>query len=274
MMTKTYVLTGSTSGIGYSLLKELSKDNVVFAGFRDEAKANKLGFFENKNIIPFYIEMMNAESIEKASEFIKSKTSQIDTLINCAGCVIAGAVQEIEINDIKKQFEVNTFSHLDLTQRLIPLLKNGKIINISSMASFGVFPFIAPYCASKRALDILFNSLELENKYNIKCISIKPGAIATPLWSKSVEMNKSTLKNDDYRKEYEYLIKNAYKNETCGLNPDKVIKVILKADKLNNPKKSYTVGLDAKLAQILTILPQGILNKLIKTGMKLKFIHQ
>ncbi len=273
-MTKTYVLTGSTSGIGYSLLKELSKDNVVFAGFRDEAKANKLGFFENKNIIPFYIEMMNAESIEKASEFIKSKTNQIDTLINCAGCVVAGAVQEIEINDIKKQFEVNTFSHLDLTQRLIPLLKNGKIINISSMASFGVFPFIAPYCASKRALDILFNSLELENKYNIKCISIKPGAIATPLWSKSVEMNKSTLKNEDYQNEYEYLIKNAYKNEKFGLNPDKVIKVILKADRLNNPKKSYTVGLDAKLAQILTILPQGILNKLIKTGMKLKFIHQ
>ena len=269
-MTKTYVLTGSTSGIGLALLKELSKYNIVFAGFRNEEKCKQLGFYENKNIIPFYIDMTDEDSIEKAAEFISENTSVIDSLINAAGCVIAGVVQEIDLNEIRKQFEVNTFSHLSLTQKLLPLLKNGKIINISSMASFGIFPFVSPYCASKRALDILFNSLELENKYNIKYVSIKPGVIATPLWSKSIELNKESLKNENYKKECEYLLKNAYKNESCGLSTDKVVEIILKADRAKNPKSSYTVGIDSKLAQIISLLPQDILNKLIKIGMKLK----
>ena len=269
-MTKTYVLTGSTSGIGLALLKELSKYNIVFAGFRNEEKCKQLGFYENKNIIPFYIDMTDEDSIEKAAEFISENTSVIDSLINAAGCVIAGVVQEIDLNEIRKQFEVNTFSHLSLTQKLLPLLKNGNIINISSMASFGIFPFVSPYCASKRALDILFNSLELENKYNIKYVSIKPGVIATPLWSKSIELNKESLKNENYKKECEYLLKNAYKNESCGLSTDKVVEIILKADRAKNPKSSYTVGIDSKLAQIISLLPQDILNKLIKIGMKLK----
>ena len=130
--------------------------------------------------------MESRNSIAQAAAFIKSKTDKIDTIINVAGCVIAGLIERIDIDDLRKQFEVNTFSHLDLTQRLLPLLKkDGKIINISSMASFGIFPFVAPYCASKRALDILFNSLAVES--NIKVVSVKPGVIATPLWDKSNE---------------------------------------------------------------------------------------
>ena len=146
-MTKTYVITGSTSGIGNAIVNELSKDNIIFAGFRNEQKLKELKFSDNENIIPFFIDMTNPESIKQASEFIKSKTKKIDTLINIAGCVVAGAVEEIDVNDIRKQFEVNTFSHLDLTQQLLRLLKSGKIINVSSMASFGIFPFVAPYCA-------------------------------------------------------------------------------------------------------------------------------
>ena len=270
MKTKTYVITGTTSGIGYATVKELSKNNIVFAGYRNVKKLAETEFHENKNVIPFYIDMEKADSIENAAEFIKTKTEHIDTIINAAGCVIAGAVEELSIDEIRKQFEVNTFSHLSLTQKLLPLLKNGKIINISSMASFGIFPFVSPYCASKRALDILFNSLELENKYNIKYVSIKPGVIATPLWSKSIELNKESLKNENYKKECEYLLKNAYKNESCGLSTDKVVEIILKADRAKNPKSSYTVGIDSKLAQIISLLPQDILNKLIKIGMKLK----
>ena len=246
-----------------------SKDNIIFAGYRNEEKIKSWNL--SKNIIPFYIEMTNSDSIKNAAEFIKNKTEKIDTLINGAGCVIAGAVEETNINEIKKQFEVNTFSHLEFTQRLLPVLNGGKIINISSMASFGIFPFVAPYCASKRALDILFNNMQLESKNNIKYISIKPGVIATQLWNKSVEINSQNLIGDKYKKEYEYLIQNALKNEKCGLDVKKVVSVILKADKAKNPKPSYTVGTDAFCAKIISHLPQDILNKLIKTGMKLKF---
>ena len=260
---KTYVITGATSGIGEALSEYFSKDNIVFGGYRDENKKQKLD--SSENVIPFYVDYAKPETISKAVEFIKSKTDKIDTVINVAGCVVAGAVEDIPMSELRRQFDVNVFGAVELTQGLIDLLENGKVINISSMASYGLFPFISPYCSSKRALDILFNSFMCENKRGIKVVSVKPGVIATPLWSKSIKENHQTIENSsNYKKESDYLKNNAYQNEKEGLSVDKVVKVVAKADKLKKPKPSYCVGADAKLVSIVSRLPQTILNKIIK----------
>lgn len=266
-MKKNYVITGATSGIGKALINALIKDNIVFAGYRNERYVQDI---ERIGAIPFYIDMERKESISQAVAFIKSKTEHIDTLINVAGCVVAGVMEKIPVDNIRKQFEVNTFSHLDLTQKLLPLLKeNSKVINISSMSSFGIFPFVAPYCASKRALDILFNAMAIESNLNV--ISVKPGVIATPLWDKSVELNKDAINNcTGYDKEMKYMVANAHKNGTNGLSVNKVVDLILKIDKIDHPKPSYTVGVDAKVAEIVSKLPQCLINKLIKQGIKSK----
>ena len=264
-MKKIFVITGSTSGIGNALLKKIVKDNIVFAGYRNEKYVEEL---ENLGAIPFYIDMEKPSSISKASAFIKSQTDRVDVMINIAGCVVAGVMESLPICDIRKQFEVNTFSHLDFTQRLLPLLRD-KVINISSMASFGMFPFIAPYCASKRALDILFNGLTLESR--IKVVSVKPGVIATPLWDKSVEINRNAIKNcGNHEKEMKFLVDNAHKNGKNGLKTEKVVNLILKIIDNNNPKPSYTVGIDAKLAEMFSKLPFSLQNKLIKAGITMR----
>jgi len=270
-MKKIIVITGSTSGIGNDLVKKFSDENIVFAGYRDEEQVIKLKKISS-NVIPFYIDLEKKQSIRQAAAYIKSKTKNIDTLINVAGCVIAGALEHLDADDIRKQFEVNTFSHLDFTQRLLPLINEGKIINISSKSSFGIFPFIAPYCASKRALDILFNSLQLEIHKNIKIVSVKPGSIATPIWHKSIELNKKSIKKafDCYQKEMEYLIDNAKKNTTKGINVKKVTDKILKINSMQNPKSSYTIGFDAMLCEILSRFPQDWINFVIKLEMKRK----
>ncbi len=268
MKTKIYVITGATSGIGKALTEVLSKDNIVFAGYRSEEKAKQLSEISS-NIYPFKVDYAKPETVAEAAEYIKSKCTKIDTLINIAGCVVAGPVEKISIDEIRRQFNVNVFGHLELTQRLIELLDNGKIINVSSMASYGIFPFISPYCASKRCLDMFFNSLLIENKRNIKVVSVKPGVIATPLWGKSVEENSKYLDNcGGFEKEMSYVISNAGKNEKNGLSVEKVVDVILKADKSENPKLSYTVGKDAFLASIISKLPQGVINSLVKMGIR------
>jgi len=267
-MEKVYVITGATSGIGLELVKYFSRKNKVFAGFRREECAEMLKSISDK-IIPFYIDMEISESIKNAAEFIKSNTDKIDTLINVAGCVVAGVIEKLDINDLRKQFEVNTFSHLDFTQRLISGVKPNKIINVSSMASYGIFPFVAPYCASKRALDILFNSLSIESDVNV--VSVKPGVIATPLWDKSVELNKKAIENcEGYEKEMKYLVKNAHDNGKNGLSPQRVVDLIAKIDTMKSPKPSYTVGFDAKVASIVSRLPFSTQKFLIKLGLKLK----
>ena len=265
-MEKTIVITGSTSGIGNALVKYFAKDNKVFAGYRNEQHVKSL---EDLGVIPFYIDMTSSDSIRQAAAFIKSQTNKIDTLINVAGCVVAGVIENLEVDRIRHQFEVNTFSHLDFTQNLLDLLENGKIINISSMASFGVFPFVGPYCASKRALDILFNSFVNETKRNIKVVSIKPGVIATPLWEKSININEKSINNcDGYENEMKFMVKNARKNQEKGLDVNEVVKLIVKIDSMANPKPSYTVGKDAKAAEIISYLPQGLINKLVQFNLK------
>ena len=67
-----------------------------------------------------------------------------------------------------------------------------------------------------------------------------------------------------------YVIANARKNETKGLPAQKVVDVIIKADRSENPKLSYTVGCDAFFAGLVSKLPQGLINKIVKLGMKMK----
>ena len=267
---KTYVITGSTSGIGKAFLKRIAYNSVVFAGYRNDDYKTELEQISD-SIYPFYIDYSKPETIKQAADYILSKTQKIDRLINIAGCVAAGPIEKIEISELRRQFDVNVFGHLGLTQHLIEALRGGRIINISSMASFGVFPFVSPYCASKRCLDMLFNSLLVENKKDIQVVSIKPGVISTPLWGKSIEENSKYFnKFEEYSSEMEYVIKNAKKNEVCGLNVENVVDVILKADNVKNPKLSYTVGKDAFFASIFSKLPQSWINTIIKFGIKYK----
>ena len=105
----------------------------------------------------------------------------------------------------------------------------------------------------------------LENKRKIKVVSVKPGVIATPLWSKSIKENEQTIENSvDYMNESNYLKKNALKNEENGLSVNKVVQKIVRIDKMKNPKPSYCVGFDAVVTSIISKLPQVKLNKIIK----------
>lgn len=268
---KTVVVTGSTSGIGNLLVKNLARLGYkIFAGYRNEAYKSDLEQISD-NIIPFYIDMTKKETIAAAVRFICEKTEKIDTLFNVAGSVCAGALECLNVDKIRQQFEVNTFSHLEFTQGLFQKLEGGKIINISSTSSFGIYPFIAPYCASKRALDILFNSLELECKSDIRVVSIKPGAIKTPIWEKTIASNKESLgDNLKYQKEFEYMVENAQKHTDKGLDAQKVVDVILKAATSKNPKPSYVVGMDAKMAEVVSHLPQSWINSLVKKMFQIK----
>lgn len=265
-MRKTVVITGSTSGLGKELVNLFSKKCKVFASFRNKELVEEKG-----NVEYFYMDLTDRKSIASASDFIKSKTDKVDILINVAGGVVAGPVEKLDTDRLRYQFEINTFSHIEFSQKLLPILVKGRIVNISSMASFGNFPFISPYCASKRALDIFFNTFALENHSNIKVISIKPGVIATPIWEKSVKNNLENLQNiEGYEKELDFIKNNALKNSHKGLNVEEVATEIQKIALAKNPKSSYVIGRDAKVAQILSLLPQDLINKIVKFGMNFR----
>ena len=274
MEKKIIVITGATSGIGRALTEALSDQCTVFAGYRNPDYGAALEKI-SPNVIPFFIDMEKESIIDGAAIFISKHVKKIDVLINVAGCVMAGAMENMKLSKLKKQFDVNTFSHLYFTQKLFNLLEGGRVINISSMASFGIFPFVAPYCASKRALDILFNSLEIESNHKIKVISVKPGVIATPLWKKSIDLNQDSIECDKkYEKEMRFMAENAVKNGEKGLPVSKVVDLVKRVAFEENPNSSYTIGFDAKLAEFVSRLPQDLINDIIEIGMKKKGLRQ
>ena len=271
---KVILITGASSGIGRDVAYTLAKQGYrVFAGIRRKIDKIELENL-NKNITGVYIDVSSQSSIEKAFWFVMKNTNKIDVLINNAGIVCAGPVECLSIDKIKEQFDINTFGPVLVVQRFMPLLSGSKVINISSMASTGIFPFISMYCASKRALDIIFNSFALENKDRIKVVSIKPASIKTPIWNKSVKTAKENFVDIDdsvktkYQKEILALEKNALQNNTKGINVSAVTNIVIKVINSKNPKPSYNVGFMASFAEFLSHLPLCILNFLIKNKLK------
>ena len=274
-MEKYVLITGASSGIGKTTAIKLAQNGFrVFAGVRKEE--DKIAVEnENPNITGVFIDVTNQESIRNAFDEVKKVTDNLYALINNAGIAYAGAVECIPLESIQKQFDINVFGAIRVAQQFMPMLCSAKIVNISSMASFGLFPFISPYCASKRALDIFFNALMLECKNpELKVVSIKPGVIKTKIWEKSIDVNKRVMEGlpeksvEKYRREFEYLVKNAEKNKDKGLEPEKVAELILKVLCLRNPKPSYTVGRDARAAEIFSKLPLCVTNFFTKYILK------
>ena len=268
---QTILITGASSGIGRATAIKLAKEgHKVFAGIRRKTDKTELESL-HKNIKGVYIDVTNASSIDKAFWFIIKNTDRIDVLINNAGIVTAGPVELLTINNLKQQFEINTFGPIMVTQKFLPLLHGSKIINVSSMAASGIFPYISAYCASKRALDIFFNSFNVENKDNIKVISVKPAAIKTPIWNKSIAKTKTNFEEvketskAKYEKELIFLEKNALENNFKGIDVGEVTNTISKIIKSKNPRLSYNIGISAHLAEFASKLPQCLINKIIKS---------
>ena len=266
----TILITGASSGIGRETAIRLAKEgHKVFAGVRrkvDKEEVEKL----SENIIGVYIDVANSASIEKAFFFVLKHANKLDVLINNAGIAVAGPVEFVDVKKIKEQFDVNTFGAIAVVQKFMPLLTNSKIINISSMAASGIFPFVAPYCASKRALDILFNSFALENKDNIRVISVKPSSIKTPIWNKSVKKAREYFENisennrEKYSKELLKIEEQALKNNEKAIEIYVVVDTIIKIINMKNPKPSYNVGKQAVVADWMSKLPVALSNKIIK----------
>ena len=277
-MTKKYVLiTGASSGLGKETAFKLAQENyIVFAGVRKENDANNLKEMHT-NIHPVILDVTNEESVNRAFETIKETTQNLFALVNNAGIAMGGPVEFIPIEALQNQFNVNVFGAIRVAQKFLQIAdKNeARIVNISSMSSYGVFPFVSPYCASKRALDMFFNSLLLENKHkDLKIVSIKPGVVATPIWNKSIDACEKCFENatkecyETYEKEMKFLADNARKNTNKGLKSSDIANLVSKVLKIKNPKLSYNIGKDSNFARIISFLPQKLSNALVKFGLK------
>jgi len=123
-------------------------------------------------------------------------------LVNNAGIAVGGPLEVMPMAELRRQFEVNVFGQVAVTQAFLPLLRTarGRIVNMGSIAGRVALPFIAPYSMSKSALKAMTHALRLElDAWGINVSLVEPGAIATPIWKKSTtdaDALQATLRHD------------------------------------------------------------------------------
>jgi NAD(P)-dependent dehydrogenase (short-subunit alcohol dehydrogenase family) len=195
---KSVLVTGASTGIGRATVERLASDGVqVFAGLRDlaSAPADWAG-----RVIPLRLDVTDAAQIAAAAEDLSARTGgRLDGVVHNAGIAVAGALEEVEGEELREIFEVNVFAPVLLTQALLPSLRaaRGRVVIVGSVGGRVAVPFGGPYHATKFALEALADSLRLELRpQGVGVAIVEPGTIRTPIWAKAerrVEAQRSRL---------------------------------------------------------------------------------
>ena len=187
---KVVIVTGASSGIGYSTALKLSKAGAkVAAGARRVEKLESLKKEVQQYGGEILVKKLDVTKKEDCGSFINlvnQTWNKIDILINNAGIMPLSFFKNLKVSEWEQMIDVNLKGILYCTAAVIPYMitkKSGHIINLSSVAGRIVFPAGSVYCATKHAVTAFSEGLrqELSQRYNIKVTCIEPGVVSTEL---------------------------------------------------------------------------------------------
>jgi NAD(P)-dependent dehydrogenase (short-subunit alcohol dehydrogenase family) len=253
---KVAVVTGSSSGIGFQTALLLARNGFsTYASMRNMEKSKSITEIASKENLPLQViqlDVNNESTIKNAAERIFEESKRIDVLVNNAGYGLFGALEDLSIDEIKKQFETNFFGTIRLTQAVVPIMRNqgggGTIVNISSVGGLVGVPILSAYNSTKFALEGLSESMSYElEPFGIRIILIEPGFIKTNIMNSSVLGKKALDQKSPYyslTQRIEGYFKSMMDNPESS-SPEEVARTILKALTSAYPQLRYTVGKDA-----------------------------
>ena len=259
---KVVLITGSSSGIGKSI-GEFLKDK----GFEVYGTSRNPKNYPNSKISLLELDVTQPKSISNCISDLLKKSSRIDILINNAGAGITGPVEEIQEEEIKRNFETNFFGPINMIKSVLPKMRqqnSGLIINITSIAGYMGLPFRGPYSASKGALELISEAISMEIKnFNVNITNVAPGDFATNI---AAGRYHAPVKEDSaYKEKYQYSLDMMNDHVDEGSDPDLMAKAIFKIINNKSPRLHYKVGkLMQKFSIVLKrILPDRVYEKLL-----------
>lgn len=268
------LVTGASSGFGMLTSIALAKAGyTVISSMRDPDKRDPLDKLAATRNVADHIEVMpmdvtSALQIEQTISSIIARHQQIDLLVNNAGYACGGFVEEITAEEWRKQFDVNVFGVIDVTRAVLPYMreqKSGTIINVSSISGRFGFPGLAPYAASKHAVEGFSEALRLEMlPYQVHVVLIEPGSYRTSIWEKGMRQ-KLDHPHSPYAKQTKQLMAHVEKTMQKAPAPDEVVSVIVHAATSAAPRLRYPVGRGVGLTLALkSLLPWSWIEFFIK----------
>ncbi len=276
-ISKAVLITGCSTGIGRATALQLAGAGwTVYATAR---KRESLAELESAGCKTLVLDVCDESSMQKAVSDVEKEQGAVGVLINNAGYGQEGTVEEVPMEEVRRQFETNVFGLTRMTQLCLPGMRGqgwGKIVNMSSMGGKVTFPGGGFYHATKYAVEALSDALRFEVKpFGVDVIVVEPGPIKTEFGTTAVAaienvggsespyavFNSSVAKN----------IKDAYEGPMARLaaEPEAVARVVEKAISADRPKSRYPVTAAAYgLMALRRWLPDGMFDAFLRTQFK------
>ena len=275
-MTKVILVTGASSGIGFDAAEAFARQgHRVYAAAR---RVERMEPLKALGVVPLRMDVTDEASLEAGVRTVLEAEGRIDALVNNAGYGYFGAIENVPLEEARRQLEVNVFGLARLCQLVIPSMReqgSGRIVNISSVAGKTVLYFGGWYHVSKFSVEALSDALRMELKpFGIDVSMIEPGGIKTN-WGiiaadHLAESSKGTPYEAEGLREAETMRK-AYSMRLLS-KPSVVTRAISKAVNSRRPRARYRVGFGAGTLLFLhAILPTRWWDALFRLGGKLRF---
>jgi NAD(P)-dependent dehydrogenase (short-subunit alcohol dehydrogenase family) len=269
---RSVVITGASTGIGWATTKLLlARGFRVFGSVRKAADADRLKSEFGANFIPLLFDVTDEAAVLAAAREVRTALGgeTLAGLVNNAGIAVAGPLLELSADDFRRQMEVNVIGPVIATQAFAPLLGSdpqmkglkGRIVMLSSVAGKTGNPLTSAYVASKHAIEGLSESLRRELMlFGIDVIVVAPGAVKTPIWSKSEDVDISAYKNSPYLPALEKVRAFMQHLSKIGLPPEKIAGRIAEALTADHPKVRYAITPDPMRHLITGWLPKRMVD--------------
>lgn len=259
------LITGAASGIGASV-KEIFLKNNHFVYAVDINNIN-----EEENLKSFKCDITNQSDIKQIKTYLDDNNIKLDIILNIAGIHTMASLIESEFDKIKKVIDINLCGTMLVNNILHSCLKDkGRIIIITSeVATFDPMPFNGIYSVSKTALECYAQALRQElNLIDQKVITIRPGAIETPLSNGSIKSTNDLVeKTVIFKKQATKFNKIILKFMGKPMKPEKLASFIYKISIKKHPKITYIKHQNLGLV-LLNILPKKMQCNIIKKLLK------
>jgi NAD(P)-dependent dehydrogenase (short-subunit alcohol dehydrogenase family) len=273
----TVLITGGTDGLGKAAALLLARRGCfVFAAGRSPSKReelDRLAQVEGLLVQTLEMDVTDDASVDSGVELVLEKGGGVDVLVNNAGAGYMAVVEELRLADFRRQFEVNLFGVVRVTQAVLPHMRQrrrGRILMMSSVAGLVSPPTYGAYSSSKHALEGLTNALRLEMySFGVDVILIEPGYIVTNFQQTAKELAQpyaENASNSPYARIYACAAAGSNRGrERSKTTPEDCAQVIAEAIESPHPKARYPVTPMAKWVSFgRRILPDTLLDSLMR----------
>jgi NAD(P)-dependent dehydrogenase (short-subunit alcohol dehydrogenase family) len=250
-LIKSVVVTGASSGIGFSVSEVLTKRGYrVFGSVRTRGDALRLKNLFGERFEPLPMDVASKASVKMAAEMVRRRlnATNLHGLVNNAGIVVNGPLMEIDETQFQQQLDVNLLGPFVVTKHFAPLMGldpgftggPGRIVNIGSTSGTFSVPFMGPYNVSKYGLEALNDTFRRELRlFGIDVVLIGPRPVSTPMLDKN--RNAIPTESKWYSRSLKRFSELSSAVDSTAVAPERLAHLIINILEMRNPKSRYSV---------------------------------